>query len=1032
MTQLNLTVNGVDHQLDVPSNRFLAEVLRYDLKLTGTKIGCEEAECGACTVIVNGQPVDSCIYPAFKAQGATILTIEGLAAEWQGARGKGQGANGDSSSPANLQPANLQPATCNLHPLQEAFVVHGATQCGFCTPGFIMQAKTLLDENADPSDAEIKECLKDTFCRCTGYKAIISAVKAAGEKMRTGHLPPPEIPEVIEALDQIGKPLARPDAVDKVTGAALYTDDYFFDGMLHGVTRRSAYPHARIQSIDTSKAMALPGVHAVLTHADVPGDPRHGLVENDWPVFAGGKYPARYVGDPLALVVAESDEIAQEAMALIVVDYEALPAVTDPVEARKPDAPVLHPDRPTGNLLKHIKVRSGDVEGGFAAADVIVERTYRTPMTEHAFLEPECSLAVPAGYDADHAKLTVYVGSQIPYSDRRQVAKSLGLEDEAVRVKGTLMGGGFGGKEDIAGQIHAALAAQITGRPVKILYNREESLRFHPKRHATLIRVKTGAKRDGTLVAVQAELYGDSGAYASLGEKVMTRATTHATGPYVVENSQIDCYAMYTNNAPCGAFRGFGVTQSAFAVESNMDILAEELGMDPAELRRKNAMRVGVSTATGQLLRESVGLLECLEKVEKGIRDWGSGIGDRGVSQSPVPSPWSPLQIGTKRYAWGIAAGYKNTGLGGGAPDKSTAEVEVFPDGTAEIRTSSAEMGQNLIGVLAACTAEELGLPFDKVRVLVMDTDLTPDGGPTTASRQTYVSGNAARLAARAMREQMQGVLAEKFDVHPDVIAFHEGLAYVDETRLGQVAGGKLQVAEENGHANGHKKGDQEIGGLSDWGNGNGPKSPNLPISKSLSFADAVNALIAEGRDPKLQYEYWAPKTQPLGTGGDMHFAFSYAVHAALVSVDTETGEVAVEKVISAHDVGRAINPLSLAGQIEGGIVMGIGNALTEHYIVENGVPWTQHLGQYKMPGIKMTPEMENYIVEHGAADGPYGAKGVGEISSIPISPAITNAIYNAVGVRCMALPVDQDALLLAMKRGESTVTARWGDPPAA
>ncbi|MBI1299028.1 molybdopterin-dependent oxidoreductase [bacterium] len=1031
MPQLKLTVNGVDRVLDVSASRYLAEVLRYDLKLTGTKIGCEEAECGACTVIVNGRPVDSCIYPAFKAQGATILTIEGLAEEWEVAGCRWQVAEGEAPSPATC---HLQPA--NLHPLQEAFVVHGAIQCGFCTPGFIMQAKTLLDENTDPSDAEIKECLKDTCCRCTGYTSIISAVKAAGEKMRTGHLPLPAVPDVIEPLVQIGKPHARPDAVEKVIGTALYTDDYFFDGMLHGATLRSTYPHARIVGMDTSKALALPGVHAVLTHEDVPGDPRHGLVENDWPVFAGGKYPARYVGDPLALVVAETDELAHEALALIDVEYDVLPAVTDPVDARKPDAPVLHPDRPTGNLLKHIKVRSGDVDKGFAEADVIVERTYRTPMTEHAFMEPECSVAVPAGFDVDHDKLTVYVGSQIPYSDRRQVAKSLGLEDEAVRVKGTLMGGGFGGKEDIAGQVHAALAAQVTGRPVKILYNREESLRFHPKRHATLIRVKTGAKKDGTLLAVEAELYGDSGAYASLGEKVMTRATTHATGPYVVENSKIDCYAMYTNNAPCGAFRGFGVTQSAFAVESNMDILAQKLGMDPVEFRRKNAMRVGTTTATGQLLRESVGLLECLEKVENGIRNWRAEIERLGdweivddpkspnpsIAQSPVnglSDLWKPIKVGKKLFAWGIAAGYKNTGLGGGAPDKSTAEVEVFPDGTAAIRTSSAEMGQNLIGVLAACTAEELGLPFDKVRVLVMDTDLTPDGGPTTASRQTYVSGNAARLAARSMRQQMQAVLAEKFDVHPDVIAFHEGLAYVDETRLGQVAGGKLQVAETNGSANGATNGHTNGSRITDH------------ATRSISFADAVSAMIAEGRDPKLQYEYWAPKTQPLGIGGDMHFAFSYAVHAALVSVDEETGEIAVEKVVSAHDVGRAINPLSLAGQIEGGIVMGMGNALTEHYIVENGVPWTQHLGQYKMPGIKMTPKMENYIVEHSAADGPYGAKGVGEISSIPISPAIANAVYNAVGVRCMALPLDQDALLLAMKRGETVVTARWGDSNA-
>ncbi len=612
MPKLNLTVNGTNHDLDIPANRFLAQVLRYDLGLTGTKIGCNEAECGACTVIVNGQSVDSCIYPALKANNAEILTIEGLAHEWQSAQGQG----------GEVEEAGL----AALHPLQEAFVKHGATQCGFCTPGLILQAKTLLDENVNPTDDDIKHCLKDTFCRCTGYTSVISAVHAAAEKMQGKALPEPELPPTVDALVNVGKPLYRPDAVEKVTGETLYADDYLFEGMLHGATLRSAYPHARIEQIDTAAAVALPGVHAVLTHEDVSGDPRHGLVENDWPVFAGGKYPARYVGDPLALVVAETEELARQALKLIEVTYDVLPAVTDPVAAREADAPVLHPDRPTGNLLKHIKVRQGDVEAGFAQADVIIERTYRTPMTEHAFMEPECSIAVPSGFEdptyGPHDKLTIYVGSQIPYSDRRQAAKSLGLADDDVRVKGTVMGGGFGGKEDIAAQIHAALAAQVTGRPVKILYSREESLRFHPKRHATIIRVKTGATKEGILTAVEAELYGDSGAYASLGEKVMTRATTHATGPYIVGSAKIDCYAMYTNNAPCGAFRGFGVTQSAFAVESNMDLLAEALDMDPVELRRKNAMRVGTMTATGQTLRESVGLLECLERVEGSMREW--------------------------------------------------------------------------------------------------------------------------------------------------------------------------------------------------------------------------------------------------------------------------------------------------------------------------------------------------------------------------------------------------------------------------
>ena len=725
------------------------------------------------------------------------------------------------------------------------------------------------------------------------------------------------------------------------------------------------------------------------------------------------------MGDPIALVVADSSELAQEALQQIKVEYDVLPAVTDPVSARQPDAPVLHPDRPTGNLLKHIKVRHGDLAQGFAEADVIVERTYRTPMTEHAFLEPECSLAVPAGWLDPayglHEKLTIYVGSQIPYADRHQVARCLGLPEEQVRVKGAVMGGGFGGKEDIAGQAHAALAATVTGRPVKVLYTREESLRFHPKRHATLIRMKTGARRDGVITAVEAELYGDSGAYASLGEKVMTRATTHATGPYIVGSAKIDCYAMYTNNAPCGAFRGFGVTQSAFAVESNMDILAEQLGIDPVKLRRINGMSVGATTATGQVLRFSVGLQECLAKVEDEIRRQQTELGRAGNNDEGLAAPlWTPWRAGSKMYAWGLAAGYKNTGLGGGAPDKAEAEVEVYPNGTAAIRTSSAEMGQNLVGVLAAATAQELGLPFGRVHVLVMDTDLAPDGGPTTASRQTFVSGNAARLAARTMRERIQGVLAEKFDVPPDVIDFHEGLAYVDEARLAAI-----QEANGEGTANGRTN-----------GRSNGHNGHQRSSTRTISFADAVQLLIDEGRAPKLRYEYWAPKTQPLGTGGDMHVAFSYAVHAALVSVDVETGEIAVERVVSAHDVGRAINPLSLSGQIEGGIVMGLGNALTEHYVEENGVPWTRHLGQYKMPGIKHAPAMANFIVEHAVPDGPYGAKGVGEISSIPISPAITNAIYNAVGVRCLSLPVDQDALLLAMKRGERETERRWGDLP--
>ncbi len=442
---------------------------------------------------------------------------------------------------------------------------------------------------------------------------------------------------------------------------------------------------------------------------------------------------------------------------------------------------VLHENRPDGNLLKHIKVKKGDVATGFAEADVIVDRTYRTPTTEHMFLEPECAIGVPAGYKpsdfggawdpeaergetAYHDKVSIYVGSQIPYLDREQAAAALDLEPEQVRVVATLMGGGFGGKEDIAGQIHVALLSEVTKRPVKMLYSRQESLLFHPKRHATIIRIRTGATREGRLTAVEATLYGDSGAYASLSEKVLTRATTHASGPYNVPHVKVDCFAAYTNNVPCGAFRGFGVSQSCFAVESNMDILADELGIDAVEFRRLNTLDVGSVTATGQKMRESVGLNECVERVNADMR------------KDDFRWTW---REGHRQLAWGFAVGYKNTGLGGGAPDKSRAQVEVWAEAgkavCAEVRTTSAELGQGLPGVLAACAAEELGIPISNVKVLLGDTDFCPDGGPTTASRQTFVSGNAARYAAKALVEQFSPTAAGLLGCEAGGLVFSAG-----------------------------------------------------------------------------------------------------------------------------------------------------------------------------------------------------------------------------------------------------------------
>jgi xanthine dehydrogenase molybdenum-binding subunit len=525
------------------------------------------------------------------------------------------------------------------------------------------------------------------------------------------------------------------------------------------------------------------------------------------------------------------------------------------------------------------------------------------------------------------------------------------------------MGGGFGGKEDIAGQIHAALLANSTGRPVKLLFDRHESLLVHPKRHATQIRVKMGATRDGRLLAVETELYGDTGAYASLGDKVMTRATTHSAGPYEVPHVRADCYAMYTNNPPAGAFRGFGVTQSAFAIETMMDQLAERLGIDPIDLRLRNALKVGSVTNTGQLLRESVGLSECMERVRaEMIRQSASCdlTAETMFKSHPVPGQEHLV------HAWGFAAGYKNTGLGGGAPDKAGAEVELYDDGHLEVRSSSAELGQGLVTVMRMAVAEELAASPDAVKVLVMDTDLTPDGGPTTASRQTFVTGNASRLAARALRQAISTALAEHFDVPPTQIQF------------------------EGGHvrANG----------------------------SSISMAEVAALMKASGQAPRALYEYEAPPTQPLGDGGDMHFAFSFAAQAAEVEVNRHTGEVSVLRVIAANDVGTAFNPLGLQGQVEGGVMMGIGSCLTEEFIVEEGQIITDHLARYRMPGIMLTPEITSIVVEHPAAAGPYGAKGVGEICTIPTSPAITNAIYNAVGVRVDRLPVDQELIAQALR----------------
>jgi len=907
-----LNVNGRACEVQSAPNTMLMDVLRDQLHLTGTKDGCSTGHCGSCMVLKDGEPVRSCLVQMKRAEGGAITTIEGVAAP-------------DGT----------------LDPVQQAYIDQGATQCGFCTPGFIMATKALLDKTPNPTLEEIYDGHQWNICRCTGHNAIIRAVQqAAGQ-------PVPPLPVVKKPMKAISRGFPRPDAVEKVTGKGIYADDLYMPGMLFAKALRSKYPHALLKKVDTTQAKTLPGVVAVLTADDVPGRKDSGVHEVDWPVLCYDK--VRYVGDAIALVVAESEAIAEQALKLIEVNYEVLPVVVGPKEAAQPDAPILHPHHPTGNFKATYNLEKGNLAEGFAQSDVIIEREYRTQFVEHGFIEPEAGLGVPeAG-----GRITVYCGGQIPFGDRAQIAASLGLSEDRVRVVNCLIGGGFGGKEDVSVQIHVALAAWITKRPVKMVFSRKESLLVHPKRHATIIKMKTGAKKDGTLMAHEVEIYGDGGAYASLSNHVMLRATTHAGGPHEIPNVKVNTYAMYTNNVPCGAFRGFGVTQSGFAMESQMDVLAEELGISPLEIRRKNILAVGKQTIAGHTLTESCGLPKALEAVAAEMEKHNNFV----------------AVDGDKRRAWGIAVAYKNTGFGSGAYDAAGAEVEVYASGRAAVRAGAAEIGQGLVGVLAQIVSEELGVPYPEIDVLVADTDHTLDCAATTASRQTYVTGNAARYASKEVRKLLSQTAAEMLDVAPETLIFEDGLV------------------RSNGH--------------------------------NVSLGEVAKAARREGRLPKVSYQYVAPMVPQYH-----HFAFGFAAQAVLTEVDVKTGVVKVLKVIAANDVGRVMNPLALLGQVEGSISMGLGMALQENFVLKEGMVVTDNLNKVHLPTIDQTPEVIALFIEEETSDGPYGAKGVGELASIPTAPAIINAIYKAVGVRCYSLPADKKWLKaeLDKKRAEGTL----------
>lgn len=728
-------------------------------------------------------------------------------------------------------------------------------------------------------------------------------------------------------LKWIGKPVPRIDAVGKVTGSLKYMGDLVFPGMLWGRVLRAAHPHALIRSIDITAAEASPGVVRVLTAADVPGLNGYGIALPDQPVLCRDK--VRYMGDAVALVLAESAEEAAAALGRIDVVYEALPLVDDAERAMLPDSPPVHDD---GNVHLHTHVANGDAEAGLAAAAVTVDTIYRLPRQMHAFLEPEQGVGVP---DADGG-VTVYCGAQHPYRDQMQISRALGIKPQRIRVVASPVGGAFGGKDEITLQILLAMGALATGRPVKIVLSREESVVAGWKRHPMTIHMRTGADAEGRLLAQKVRLVADTGAYASLGGPVTNLALEGCTGVYRIPNVELDGYCVYTNNGVSGAFRGFGQLQANYAMEQQMDQLADALGIDSVEIRRRNALRQGDTNPLGHPMVDSVGALAVLEAAERSEL-WARR---HELEAEAGSAPW-------KRRAVGLAVEMQGTGLGVGLPDYGAAKIELLP-GAARPRwrvgLSCPDIGQGNSTAYAQMAAEALEADVADVEVHVGDTALGPDSGSCTASRSVYTGGNAIFRAATAMRELLRREA-------PRILGCGEEQAAV--VSLGEIA---ARAAE------------QGIGVATDgafiW-----------PESKV---------------------------TIP-GAFGLPHIINTYIAHVALVEVDTLTGEVEVLRTFAAIDCGRVVNPQGLAGQSEGGMVMGMGYALMEDTLIVGGRTLTRNLSTYIIPTSLDAPEMETVAVGVPERSGPWGAKGVGEAVMVPIAPAIVLAIRRAVGGALMA-----------------------------
>ncbi len=911
MSRCTFIVNGSSVTLERSARR-LSEVLRDDLGLTATKVGCDAGDCGACTVLVDGAPVNACMTSIGGLEGRRVDSLEGL------------------------------DATGEIQRLQRAFDAHGAAQCGICTPGMLVASAALLRATASPTELQVMDALGGVLCRCTGYRKIVTAVMGA----QVDEDPEPPPPAVGKA---VGQRVRRIDGERKVRGTDVFGADEAPDGALTIRIVRSPHHRASFTLGDLATYVAVThGVEAVLTAADVDGRNRFGVIPAtaDQPVFA--EEQVRFRGEAIAMVVGVALPMAALDLSAFPVIWHELPPMLSIDGAHAADAPRIH-DAREGNILVRGNVEMGDLDDAFEAAQVEVEGVFETGFIEHAYIEPEAGYAERIG-----DRVEVQVTTQSPHMDRIELEAILGLPEGAVRIKPTAVGGGFGSKLDLSVQPYLAIAAWKLGRPVRLTYTRPESMMSTTKRHPSRLRARIGATRDGRLTAMDFTGAFDTGAYASWGPTVANRVPVHAGGPYVYDAYRARTVAVHTNGPPAGAFRGFGVPQSTIAQECLFDELADAVGMDRLEFRYRNALTEGVPTVTGQVFSSGVGYRECLEALrphrERALADAAEANATRSTTRRGVGLA-------------GMWYGCGNTAL----PNPSTIEVGLRSDGRVALFQGAVDMGQGANTVMTQICADALGVDMSSIETLGADTDTTPDAGKSSASRQTFISGNATFLAATALRERLLLLAGASEEAHLEL-------------------DGSLLVVHDRGEMT-----TVDLASLSADGDG-------LVARTSATYDPPTTTLDEHGQ-------------------GDPYAQFGYGAHLAELDVDLELGTVRLRRITAAHDVGRAVNPTLVEGQIEGGVAQGIGMALMEEYIPGRN----ENLHDYLIPTIGDVPEVVSILVESGDPAGPYGAKGIGEHTLIPTAPAILNAIRDAVGAGVRRLPATPDRVLAAIAAGGVT-----------